>query len=166
MDVKELIKQGRRPEDTVPLCLRADLVREYEQVEKQVTKARGDAGDSLAGPQVADLEARLADLRGQMAGTTLTLTLRALSPHRYQALVDEHPPRVNDGVPHSRDRVLGFNADTFFVALAKACIVSPDLDDEDWEALVGDDGTLTDGQVEKLCTTAWQLNKSEVNLPF
>ncbi|MEU4399783.1 hypothetical protein [Micromonospora orduensis] len=167
MDVKELIRGARLPETTVSLCLRADLVAEYEQVQAERAKAQEQASGSLAGSggAVQDLDGQLEVRRREMAESTLTLTLRALSSHRYQQLLDEHPPRVTDGVLEPRDR-LGFNADTFFLALARACVVAPALDSEDWEALVGDDGTLTDGQVSKLCNAAYALNRKDVDLPF
>lgn len=167
MDVKQLIKGARLPEDTVPLCLRADLVAEYERVQAEHAKAQQAAGQSLAGSggAVVALDERLAELREEMSGSMLTLTLRGLPSHRYQELIDQHPPRtLGEGV-EPRDR-LGFNADTFFPALARACTVAPDLDDEDWDALLGDDGKLTDAQVSKLCNTAYVLNRKDINLPF
>ncbi|MEU1240038.1 hypothetical protein ABZ388_06735 [Micromonospora parva] len=168
MDVKELIKGARLPEDTVPLCLRTDLVTEYEQLLGERAKAQEAAGKSLAGSggAVQALDDRLAELRARMQESTLTVTLRALPSARYQALVDEHPPRVVDDQVDRRDRVFGFNVVTFFLALAKACTVDPHLDDEDWEALVGEDGKLTDAQVGALTDTAWKLNRKDVDLPF
>ncbi|MBM0277808.1 hypothetical protein [Micromonospora tarensis] len=167
MDVKELLKGARLPEAQVSLCLRADLVAEYERVQSEHTKAQKTAGDSLAGSggAVQALDDRLAALREEMAASTLTVTLRALPSHRYQQLLDEHPPRIVDDVVEPRDR-LGFNADTFFLALARACTIAPVLDDEDWQALVGEDGKLTDGQVSKLCNAAYTLNRTGVDLPF
>lgn len=166
-DVKTLIAGARLPEDEVPLCLRADLVKEYERAQAELAGLRADA-NSLAGPgeRAAELEAVLADLREQMAGSTLTVRLRALPSHRYQELVDQHAPRVVDDKVDRRDRVFGFNVDTFFPALIAACTVDPVLDAEDWEALLGDDGKLTDGQVGKLTDKAWNLNKKDINVPF
>ena len=168
MNVKEMIRGARLPEDTVEVCLRADLVAEYERAERELAAAKQAAGDSLAGPgeDVKALEGRLAGLREQMQASTLTLTLRALSSPRYQALVDQHPPRVEDDNVNRRDRVFGFNVDTFFDALARKCTVAPELDDEDWAGLFGDDGKLTDAQVEKVYSKAFALNKKDVDLPF
>lgn len=168
MDVKELIKGARLPETQVPLCLRTDLVTEYEQVTRELEKAREAAAQSLAGSggTVQALDERLAGLRAEMRESTLTLTLRALPSARYQALVDKHPPRLVDEKVDRRDRVFGFNVDAFFPALAKACTVDPQLDDEDWEALLGDDGKLTDAQVGTLTDAAWKLNRKDVDLPF
>jgi hypothetical protein len=168
MDVKELIKGARLPEATVDLCLRADLVAEYEQVQREHAKAQEATGKSLAGSGGAAqaLDERLADLRTQMQDSTLTVTLRALPSPRYQALVAEHPPRLAGEEVDRRDRYFGFNVDTFFPVLARACVVAPVLDAEDWDALVGDDGKLTDAQVGKLTDTAWKLNRKDVDLPF
>lgn len=168
MDVKQLIKRARLPEDTVSLCLRADLVAEYERVQAEHAKAQQAAGQSLAGSggTVVALDERLAALREEMSGSMLTLTLRGLPSHRYQALADKHPPRVTDEKIDRRDAVFGFNVDTFFPILARACTVAPELDDEDWESLLGDDGKLTDAQVGKLCDAAWKLNRKDVDLPF
>ncbi|GLZ62880.1 hypothetical protein [Micromonospora sp. NBRC 107095] len=167
MDVKQLIKGARLPEDTVSLCLRADLVAEYERVQAEHAKALEAAGDSLAGSggAVQALDEQLTELRQEMTGSTLTLTLRALPSHHYQALMDEHPPRVTDEGVNPRDR-LGFNSSTFFQALARTCLISPDLDDEDWEGLFGEDGALTDAQVSRVCNTAYALNRKDIDLPF
>ncbi|MEV4521480.1 hypothetical protein AB0J77_14725 [Micromonospora tulbaghiae] len=166
-DVKSIIRRARLPEDEVPLCLRADLVKQYEQVEAELAKLHAGA-NSLAGPgeRAAELEETLAGLREQMAGSTLRMRLRALPSHRFQALVDEHPSRVVDENVDRRDRVFGFNVDTFFPALIAACTVDPVLDAEDWESLLGDDGKLTDGQVGRLADKAWKLNKKDINVPF
>ena len=168
MDVKELIRSAKLPEATVPLCLRADLVAEYERTERDLAAAVKAAGDSLAGPggQARALEERLAALREEMTDSTLTVTLRALPSPRYRALMDEHPPRLVGDKVDRRDAVFGFNIDTFFTALTRACVVAPDLDDEDWEALTGDDGKLTDAQVGTLTDAAWKLNRKDVDLPF
>ena len=167
-DIKALIKGARLPEATVPLCLRADLVAEYERVKRELEKVRAATAGSLAGPgeQGADLEERLRALWPEMAESTLTVTLRALPSPRYQALVAEHPPRQDGDEVDKRDRFFGFNVDTFFPVLARACTVAPDLDAEDWNGLIGEDGKLTDAQVGKLCDAAWKLNRKDVDLPF
>lgn len=167
-DVKALIRSAKLPEKTVPLCLRADLVAEYERTERELGTAQAEGGDSLAGKgaKVRDLDERLAALREEMTGSTLTVTLRALPSAKYRALMDEHPPRLEGDQVDRRDRVFGFNVDTFFDALARACVAAPDLDAEDWEALAGEDGKLTDAQVGALTDTAWKLNRKDVDLPF
>jgi hypothetical protein len=51
-------------------------------------------------------------------------------------------------------------------ALIRASVFEPELDDEDWEALIGPEGILTDRQFGTLSDAAWFLNRGEVNVPF
>lgn len=165
MDVKDLIRSARLPERTVAVCLRADLVDEYERVERE--HAAGPVYDSLAagGRHTRDLEDRLAELRQVMAEHTLTVTLRALTHPAFRALVDEHPPRQTpDGGVDDRDAGMGVNRNSFPAALVRACAVAPVLDAEDWQVLLEE--RLTDAQFDALFEAAWTLNRRGVDVPF
>lgn len=165
---KELIRAAKLPEKTVPVCLHADLVAEVEQSERELADTQRQPADSLAAGGKARLIAeRIESLRQQMLDHTVEFVLRAMPRPRWKAFVAEHPPRKDDkGDVDERDRYVGINADTFYDALVRRSVVSPELDDEDWTLLLGDDGKLTDRQFDTLADAAWALNRRDVDVPF
>lgn len=169
-DIKDKIRKARRPEATVAIHLDTGLVEEFRQTEKLLEAEQAKPTNSLEGnPEARRLAERLDELGEQMEASRLEFRLRALSPRRWVALREEHPPRRDEvsGEVLPRDRVLGgVNLDDFSEALLRLCVISPELDEDDWLALLGDDGVLTDGQYNILAATAIRLNESDVDIPF
>lgn len=180
--IKEMLKAAKLPETTVPLCLRGDLQADFEQAERDLAEAQRRPADSLAGTGTRAIAERIEDLREQMQEHTVDFRFRALSRHAWKALRDEHPPRrKEDGSIDERD-ALGTNIDTFFDELIRVSLTEPELDEDDWRTLFGDDeeerarreaegepvedGTLTDRQWNQLADAAWTLNRGDVKVPF
>jgi len=164
MDVKKLIhEEARLPEETVPICLRGDLVAEFERLERELDQAERKASTSLAGNGARAVAERMERLREQMAEGTVTFVLRAMPGEDWYALCAAHEPRRGEGGDvDERDR-LGVNVDTFWPDLLKRSVVDPVLDDDDWAALLG---KLTAKQRKNLSTAAWNLNQEDVDIPF
>jgi hypothetical protein len=163
------LKGAKPPERSVPICLRGDLVAEWEAAERDLERAQKQRSDSKeGGADVSALIERIEQLQAEMSEHTDNFRLRALPRHRFRELVLAHPPRVDgdDGELRREDRQLGVNRDTFFPELIRASVVEPVLDDADWDALIGDDGILTDRQFGDLEDAAWFLNRGEVAVPF
>lgn len=183
-DFKAIIRGAKLPETTVPVCLHADLVAEFERAERELTDARRAPSDSLAGSGMQEIAQRIENLRGEMADHTIEFRLRAMSRPRWKALLVRHPPRKDpeSGAVDERDKNVLVNMSTYFVALVRESVVEPALDDEDWRILLGDDederarreaagelvedGKLTDRQFDELSNAAWGLNREEVDVPF
>lgn len=165
-DIKSLIRGAKLPERTVPICLRADLVAEIEAAERDLTEAQRAPRDSLAaGSRVRELAERIEALRERMQEHTISFRLRALPRPRWRELIAEHPPRKGeDGSVDERDKYIGVDTSTFYEAMIRACVVEPELDDDDWRILLED--SLTDRQFDELATAAWALNRHEVDIPF
>lgn len=164
-DIKALIRGAKLPETTVQVCLAADLVAEFEQLERDLADARRETGASLAGGSKArEIAERIEAIRQEMTESTVDFRLRAMTRVGWREFVAKHPPRKVDGKVHEDDRYLGVNADTFFPALVQASVVSPQLDAEDWRLLL--DEKLTDRQFDELSSAAWALNRKEVDVPF
>jgi hypothetical protein len=162
-DFKALLADAKLPEKTVPTCLRGDLVAEHEAAERELEQAQNQQGDSLAGSGVGALADRIGALEAQMRASTYPFRLRALPKPKWRALCAEHPPRRGeDGEVVDTDRI-GVNAETFYDAIIRACLVDPQMDDTDWSALVD---ALTDRQYDELADAAWGLNRREVDIPF
>jgi hypothetical protein len=166
-DFKAMLASAKLPEKTVQICLRGDLAAEHETAEKALEQAEKNAlsADSLDGGGVGELADRLEALEAQMREHTYPFRLRALPKPKWRALVAEHQPRRDDdGEVLAADRFLGVNADTFFEAITKACVVDPEMDDDDWRVLL--DEKLTDAQFDTLSEAAWGLNRRDVDVPF
>lgn len=168
LSLKERIRRGG-PTRTVTVWLGADmnLIDEYEQRRP----VQLPAVTSLAGAEIlATSDPRLDELRGLLAEYEVKFTLRGLDSRRWNKLVAAHPPRLDaDGTIHKDDRAVGANMTTFPDALVRAATIDPQLDDEDWIALLGDDdteGSLTPGQLDELSAAAFSLSKIGPDVPF
>jgi hypothetical protein len=145
------------------ICLRGDLAADHEAAERDLEQAEKTGSDSLAGSGAGALADRIEALEAEMREHTYEFRLRALPRVQWRALCAEHPPRkAEDGSVVDTDRI-GVNADTFYDAIIRACLVDPELTDDDWEQLAG---ALTDRQYDELADAAWGLNRREVDIPF
>jgi hypothetical protein len=179
IDIKALIRGSKRATKTVPICMRGDLVAEFEALEADLTKVAANVVDSRlngAKAQGRKLAEQMAVLQEEMRGSTVPFILRALGRSRWAALLAEHPPRMGADGKVLADDTGGFNAATLWTPLIRASVISPLLDDDDWAVLLmtnedgtdGDDngGGLSNGQFDALGTAAWRLNQSLVDIPF
>lgn len=159
-DLDALLSSAKLPESTVPLCLRGDLQAEWETLERKLAEAKQRGDRRLTGSaEETKLARQLRDLEAQMQDSTITLRLRALPRREFMKLVEKHPPRKDN----QADRMVGIDQSSFYDALIGACIVEPELDEERLTRLLD---ALTDAQFNKLATTAWELNRSDVSVPF
>jgi hypothetical protein len=182
-DFKAIIRGAKLPETTVPVCLHADLVAEFEQASRELAEAQRSPLDSLAGTGMQEIAQRIENLRTKMGEHTIDFRLRGMPRSRWKAFIADHPPRKDEsGAVDERDKYIGVNTNTFGMALVRLSVVDPDLDDEDWRILLGDteaerarreaagepveDGKLTDRQFDELSNAAWGLNRGEVDIPF
>lgn len=163
-DIKDRIRAARLPEKTVPVCLRGDLVAEFEDLERKLDEALRTPATSLEGDGSAKLAERMEELRRQMLEETTSFRLRAMPKPRWRAFCADHPPRQDEaGEVDERDRAIGVNVETFYDALIRESVVDPVLDGEDWSALLA---VLTDRQFQDLTEAAWALNRREIDVPF
>lgn len=166
-DIKAMLTDAKLPERTVPICLRGDLVAEHEQLERRLEDANRRAVDSLAGNGAGELIDQLEALQGEMRDSTVIFRLRALPKSKWRALVAQHPPRQDDdGKPIPEDVANGANLETLLDAIVRACLVEPEIDDDTWALMAGDDGRLTDRQLGSLADAAWAVNRGDVSVPF
>lgn len=159
------LADARPAERTVQLCLRGDLVVEFEELERDLETARKSAGDSLAGgSDVVVVSQQIEELRERMKTATKTFRLRALPRRQWRDLVAAHPPRRGEDGKVVDSDAIGVNADTYFETIIRACTVEPQLSDEQWTRLL--DEVLTDRQFDTLSDAAWGLNRRDVEVPF
>jgi hypothetical protein len=173
---KDKNKGAARAERTLPVCLNGNLTGDWEAAERDLERARAEllGSSSKEGADIGALIDRVRALEAEMLEHTDTWRLRALPRHKFRALVAEYPPRrvaADDSEILDEDRTIGLNRKDFFPALIRASVVEPELDDDDWDWLLGvegddDSGVLTDRQFSDLSDVAWFLNRGEVEVPF
>ncbi len=166
----DILGTAKLPEKTVQICLRGDLVADFEELERQLEEAQEarDNSDSLdSGAEVAELSEKIEALRAEMKEETYSFRLRALSRRAYRALIAEHPPRKvvdTEGKESIHDSDgFGFNTDTLLEPLLRMALIDPELTSSQFDDLLD---RLTDRQFDDLASAAWLLNRQEVDIPF
>lgn len=176
MDIGVLLGEDTRPEKVVPICLRGHLQAEWDRLKAQYDAGPGEDDQAMLTDRAAKrrVAEQMANVEAEMRAGTVEFRLRALPRRRtpgmpaeqpvWQELVAKHPPRKDEqGKVDQRDAAAGVNTETLFEELVRASVVEPELSEEQWEQL---DGKLTDAQWQHLFMAAWQLNRSEVDVPF
>jgi hypothetical protein len=157
-----MIKGAKLPERSVMICLDQGLTAEMEILERKLADVQKDpSAGSLAGDPAKVVAREIEALRATMLEHSAEFRFRALPRMKFSAMVAAHAPRDIPG-----DQALGVNEETMFVDLIRACTVSPELDDEDWTRLLGEDGVLSSAQFDLLANTAWMVNRRDVDVPF
>jgi hypothetical protein len=162
----DLLAQAKPAERTIRLCLRGDLVAQFEELDRHRAEvaAKVDEG-SLAGSPAVALARQMEQLQEEMRDSTYPFRVRALSRKAYQALVAAHPPRRDaEGEIVDADRQSEVNTDTFYGPLIRACLVDPVLDGTEWSRLI--DEVLSDRQFEQLAIAATVVSRGDVDIPF
>jgi hypothetical protein len=160
MDIEQIIAGARRPETTVPLCMRGDLQAAWEQLDrdfdtadKEITEEVTNGGSSVRAVKIAQ---QMAEIEQEMRTSTVIFTLRGLSRTRWKELVEAHPPVEGEDEGE-------VNEESFVTAMIAECCVEPMMTIEQAGRLRDE---VTDGQWQELATASWQLNKSMIGIPF
>lgn len=148
------------PRERVVEIYPGDVEADLESLNAQIAEAANDPRPKRLADKSPAL--RLAEEYDALVEATreraIKVTLRAV-PHRtYRQLQDAHPPRKGN----KRDEVYGVNEDTFFPALIRASLVSPEVTDEQWDEFVS---TVAAPALMRLSSTAFELATGEVALP-
>lgn len=160
---KDRLKKAKLPERTVDICLRGDLQAVWEDLHRQLADVEAAAAKDKrlnSDKRAREIGEQITAVQDQMRADTLVFRMRALPKKKWDKLLKEHPPRKDN----EEDAQLGYNVDSFMVALIRACTYSPDdLDDEGWSELLDD--TTTEWQFAQLQNTALALNVRKVDVP-
>jgi hypothetical protein len=166
--VSSIIAGAKRPERTIELCLRADLVADLEDAQRRLADERERPRDSLSdGGNVEEVKAEVARIKAEADGHTVVFRFRALNHYEVQQLVRDLPPR--DGVPS--DKALGFNSDALTWHLFTRCCYEPELSEDDVAALIGTvdevgNGVLSPSQWKRLDEALDSLHFAARDVPF
>jgi hypothetical protein len=167
-DVSAIIAGAKRPERTLELCLRADLVAELEDAQRRLQAEKERSRTSLADGGFADeLKAELDRIKEAAREHTIVFRFRALNHFEVQALIRDLPPREDV----KNDKIVGFNQDALTWHLFRKCCYDPELSDDDVTALIGSvdevgNGILSPSQWRRLDETLDALNFAARDIPF
>lgn len=163
-DFAALLAGAKLPERTVELCMRSDLVADFEELDKRLAALVEKPNPYMADDGRQVMRERLEALEAEMKAATYPFRLRGMPKPKFRALVAAHPPRRDEkGDIREEDRALRLNRETFFDDLTRASIVDPELTDEQWTMMLA---KMTDRQLDLLATVAWNLNRDDVDIPF
>lgn len=147
-DVKALIGAAKRPERTVTICLRPDLLAEWQRAADELQRVREQPRGSLDDAGPVALAQKVGDLEQQMRDASVEFVVRALPRAKVRALQAD----TDD------DEALA-------LAVLRASLVEPVLDDDDWDHLFGDDGVLPLGEVQRLADASNAVNFRGTSVP-
>lgn len=86
------------------------------------------------------------------------LVLEGITERQLQRLRDEHPPRKGDKL----DETVGYNREDFPAAFIRACLVEPEVTDEQWDEFIEQ---ASSGRLHTLLQHANEVTGDDVDLP-
>lgn len=148
-------------EDWTEICLRPDLVAQFEELESELAEATAKQGprrnaDGIT-KRAVELAEQVAAAEQAITESAVRFEFRGLSKDAFRDLIDqpESAPRRGDQM----DALVGYNRDAVGDALIRASLVSPEFDDESWTALVS---VCSIGEWNRLRQVAEKVNGSVV----
>lgn len=180
MDITAILAQATPAERTIRICLRGDLVAQWEATAEKLVQAvnrQNSAGASLAGSGAAALSQELETLQERMEPFTVPFRARGLSSPEYDALVAAHPPRKGpDGNVLDDDVANDVDMSAFPASLIRAAVFDPELSPEQWDLLINGlpateatpakDALLSQAQFEAMFNVALAASRRHVDIPF
>lgn len=158
-DFDEILAQAKLPERTVTLCLREDLVAEYERLDTDLRGASRTV-PSLGEPSPASVIARQMDaVRQQMLGHQVSFDLRAWPARRFATLRDAMPAK-------GKDQSAEEFSDVWHAAICdmvSKMLVRPTATPDQVAALAE---KLAESQWRELSNGAWEINAQGQAIPF
>lgn len=167
-DVSAIIAGAKRPERTLELCLRADLVADLEDAQRRLRVEKDRPRESLAdGGNVDELKAEVERIKADARQHTIVFRFRALNRFQMQQMMAKYPPR--DG--NDLDKRMGYNVDAVTYWMVRDCCYEPGLSDAEWDTLLGAEdevgnGVLSPAQWQRLDNVVSELNFARTDVPF
>jgi hypothetical protein len=159
-NIDDVLAQAKLPEDTVPICLRADLAAEYKRLERDLKGASTEAV-SLAEPAPAkSIAKRMEELHAQMRAAETPFNLRALPSQEWAELYGRLPKRGKDEPEEEFRRTKSY---PWFAELVARTVIDPAMTVDQVGQLVA---VISGGQWNTLADACWTLNAEKEQIPF
>lgn len=158
--IGDIIASAKLPERSETLCVRGDLLDEWQDLEQQLAKTQvaEHGSDSLArGGEARKIAERMQALREEMREHEHTFHFRALPATEYSDLQAKHGPTQKQ-----REQGYDLNWDTWPKALVAACAIDPEMTEEEAGQLAS---AVSDGQWDQLLRCVMTVNRSKVDVP-
>jgi hypothetical protein len=149
---REILNTARTRETVVRLCLRGDLVAEFEAAEARLADLTMGAGWGNGDDETQALAERLTELRAEMLEDTVEFRFKALRRKAWDDLETQHASPEG-----------GTNMNTFAPALILASLVDPVMTEAELDELYD---LINDGQRGALFAAAWNVNTEATEVPF
>lgn len=169
----QLLADADFPTQVISICLKGSLLAEWDAANDDLTRAEAAREAAVAKKMpmgaptrdVQDAQDVLTGIEERMRAASIDIHMTAMSTTAYQKLAALHPPKVSDeGVPDLLDARMGFNRDTFWKPLIRACTTAPNMTDDQFDRLMD---RLTFRQFDMIAGAAYSLNKeTDGQLPF
>lgn len=153
--------QPKLAEDWVEICLRPDLVAEFEELEAALedeelaTPAGPRRNSDKPNPWLQIIAEQIAAAEAEMSESAVRFTFRALPRDRFRALCDSYPPRKDDHL----DLSVGYHRADVGDELVKASLVDPIFDNTAWAEFLD---IVSIGEWNRLRERADKVNGSVV----
>lgn len=161
LTIEEMLAAAELPEDSVQLCLRGSLVREYEELEVELRTASTVATSLGERAPASRLAERLEALRDEMLRYAVTIRMRALPPKPWRDYVATQPQVETADDPKGETFDERFHA--WVCQMVSLVCFEPTMTAEQANAL---HLKLSNAQWRNVTNTAWALNDERQNVPF
>jgi hypothetical protein len=156
--------QPRLREDATQICLRPDLLDEWEEANEALMESQQQdvSANRLATGGVSKRTKTLAEkvqaIEAQIEEASMRVRFRAMPKDDWTVLCEQHPPRPGNDM----DAILGYNPDAVLDAAVRACMIDPVFDDKSWADFVK---VCNPGEWKELKETAGGVNRAVTSTP-
>lgn len=160
LSLDEILNGRKAAQKSVPICMRLDVLADIEEREREIKRLKSDNDDgdvrmvSSNETTAADLADQIRELEAEAQRYTIDLRLTAVDRKHWNAKVDEHTERNDDG--ESKLDLSGLAEDLFPDSL-----VSPAMGAEQRTRFLAG---LSEGQWESVLQAIWDLNRRTVTV--
>lgn len=121
-------------ETRTQICLRPDLVTQWEKLNEELTEETQKAVDGRLNQGSVSAKAKqfarkIQKLEAEIEDASAWFTFRAMPKDEFHALCAEHPARENDRL----DMMVGYNREAVGNLLVRVCLIDPVFSDAGWE---------------------------------
>lgn len=155
-DIAEILKQAKRREKSVYLCLAGEDIAELDRLERKLAEmGKAWQADSLAASDPREkLAKQVGALRKKIRAAEAEFRLRALGDREWSDLIAAHP---------SPDADKMWDPETFGPALISACAVDPAMTPDQVRELFE---VCNGAQRDDLWRGAYEVNTEATSIPF
>lgn len=159
IDLDAALAAAKRPQRTVHLCLRGDLVAEIELLDEQLAEAeKANAGNLAPTAGLKRMRKRRDELATEAEAANYPFVVTGLNDPEWRTLVAAHDtPREGNVL----DEMFGFNTDTFFPEFVRRSLGST-VTDAQWAKL---SEVLSSGQMEQLRDACMEVSRRKASVP-